>query len=42
MDEWVHVAIVMTFEPKPSHALYCYSSPGSVHDNILGHVPVDC
>ena len=42
----MHVAVVMTFELRflfqQAHALYCHSRPGSLRDNILGHVPVDC
>ena len=40
----MHVAIVMTLNSNnpQAHALYCHSTPGSIRDNILGHVPVDC
>ena len=43
-DEWMHVAMLMTFElyNQQAHALYCHSRPSSLRDNILGHVPVDC
>ena len=39
----MHVAMMMTFDNnQQEHALYCHSRPGSLRDNILEHVPVDC
>ena len=40
----MYVAVVMTLysNNQQAHALYCHSRPGSLRDNILGHVPVDC
>ena len=39
----MHVAMVMTLNSNnpQAYALYCHSRPCSLHDNILGHVPVD-